>query len=193
MAQKRLTLEDLNSGGTNYAAMSPVKKHYKWVGNELVESDGKPEKAKYPKVTTRDHNLYVQFADGEEEVTKNFYSLAFKSSYDFDITRLNTRGDITVEVYIDGELYQEYLFDFKNGTSTLTAQYEVSAQKKADESKVSSDTSSRTSSTAASSAVVSSEKEVSFAPAASEQTVTSSDVQSEKTEMFPQVVSGEIE
>lgn len=132
-------------------------------------------------------------ADGEEEVTKNFYSLAFKSSYDFDITRLNTRGDITVEVYIDGELYQEYLFDFKNGTSTLTAQYEVSAQKKADESKVSSDTSSRTSSTAASSAVVSSEKEESFAPAASEQTVTSSDVQSEKTEMFPQVVSGEIE
>ena len=68
MAQKRLTLEDLNSGGTNYAAMSPVKKHYKWVGNELVESDGKPEKAKYPKVTSRDHNIYVQFADGEEEV-----------------------------------------------------------------------------------------------------------------------------
>ena len=68
MAQKRLTLEDLNSGGTNYATMSPVKKHYKWVGNELVESDGKPEKAKYPKVTSRDHNIYVQFADGEEEV-----------------------------------------------------------------------------------------------------------------------------
>ena len=68
MAQKRLTLEDLNSGGTNYAAMSPVKKHYKWVGNELVESDGKPEKAKFPKVTSRDHNIYVQFADGEEEV-----------------------------------------------------------------------------------------------------------------------------
>jgi dipeptidyl-peptidase-4 len=68
MAQKRLTLEDLNSGGTNYAAMSPVKKHYKWVGNKLVESDGKPEKAKFPKVTSRDHNIYVQFADGEEEV-----------------------------------------------------------------------------------------------------------------------------
>jgi dipeptidyl-peptidase-4 len=68
MAQKRLTLEDLNFGGVNYTAMSPVKKHYKWVGNELVESDGKPEKAKYPKVTTRDHNLYVQFAEGEEEV-----------------------------------------------------------------------------------------------------------------------------
>ena len=68
MAQKRLTLEDLNFGGVNYAAMSPVKKHYKWVGNELVESDGKPEKAKYPKVTSRDHNIYVQFAEGEDEV-----------------------------------------------------------------------------------------------------------------------------
>ena len=37
MAQKRLTLEELNFGGVNYASMSPVRKHYKWKGNELIE------------------------------------------------------------------------------------------------------------------------------------------------------------
>ena len=41
MAQKRLTLEDLNFGGVNYASMSPVRKHYKWKGNELIESEEK--------------------------------------------------------------------------------------------------------------------------------------------------------
>lgn len=86
------------------------------------------------------------FVDGEEELTKNFYSLAFRNSYDFDVTRLNTRGEATVEVYIDGELYQEYLFDFKQNTSMLVSQHEVSAQKKSTESKPSSDT--ETSSTA---------------------------------------------
>lgn len=40
MAQQRLfTLEDLNSGGTNYYAMSPERRYYAWWGNELLRKD----------------------------------------------------------------------------------------------------------------------------------------------------------
>ena len=67
MAQKRLTLEELNFGGVNYASMSPVRKHYKWKGNELIESEEK-DAEKYPQVVSRDHNIYVKLsADSEEK------------------------------------------------------------------------------------------------------------------------------
>ena len=67
MAQKRLTLEELNFGGVNYAPMSPVRKHYKWKGNELIESEEK-DAEKYPQVVSREHNIYVKLsADSEEK------------------------------------------------------------------------------------------------------------------------------
>ena len=130
------------------------------------------------------------YVDGEEELTKNFYSLAFRNSYDFDVTRLNTRGEVTVEVFIDGELYQEYLFDFRQNTSVLVAQNEVSAQKKADESKPSSDddTSSEETSSAHTSSVH--EDTSSEESAASKPEETTSDTSS--TDVYPQQVTSEL-
>ena len=71
MAQKRLTLEDLNFGGVNYASMSPVRKHYKWKGNELIESEEK-DAEKYPQVVSRDHNIYVKLSADAEEIQVTF-------------------------------------------------------------------------------------------------------------------------
>ena len=85
----------------------------------------------------------VVYADGEEESSKMFYSTVFKNTYDFDIVRYNTRGEVTVEVYVDGELFRSYIFDFKNSSITLMEEYEVSAQKRKD---TDSDTSSKTTS-----------------------------------------------
>lgn len=73
-------------------------------------------------------------ADGVIETEKTFYSLAFRKSYDFEITRLNTNGAIPVNIYIDGELYQEYSFDFSSDSTNLINTYDVAAQKKPDES-----------------------------------------------------------
>ncbi len=73
--------------------------------------------------------------DGVVEVEKTFYSLAFRDSYDFEVTRLNTKGSVPVNVYIDGELYQEYGFDFSSETTNLINSYEVSATKKDSSSK----------------------------------------------------------
>ncbi len=67
--------------------------------------------------------------DGAEEAKKTFYSLLFRKTYDFEVVRLNTTGVKTVEVYIDGELYQTYEFDFRNGYVTLIETYEISAAK----------------------------------------------------------------
>lgn len=72
--------------------------------------------------------------NGVTESEKTFYTLAFRSTYDFEITRLNTTGTVPVNVYIDGELFAEYEFNFNAGdgygTSTLINTYEVSATKK---------------------------------------------------------------
>lgn len=72
--------------------------------------------------------------DGETESEKTFYSLAFRKSYDFEVVRLNTAGSVPVNVYIDGELYQEYSFDFSSESTNLVAEYEVSATKNKGES-----------------------------------------------------------
>ena len=93
-------------------------------------------------------------ADGEEESSKTFYSTVFKNTYDFDVTRYNTRGEVTVEVFVDGELFRSYIFDFKNNNVTLMEEYEVSAQKKKDSD---TDTSSKTTSSKTTSSTVSSE------------------------------------
>lgn len=67
--------------------------------------------------------------DGEQDSEKTYYSLVFRSTYDIEISRLNTSGSLPVTVYVDGELYQEYEFDFTNEKVYLNATYEVSAQK----------------------------------------------------------------
>lgn len=83
---------------------------------------------------------------GVGDSEKTFYSLAFRNSYDFEVVRLNTEGTLPVNVYIDGELFVEYEFDFSSGTSTLVNTYEVSASKgssdddKGDSDKENSDT-----------------------------------------------------
>ena len=67
--QKKLfTLEDLNFGGTNYKAMQPETKRYRWNGDNLEEANGKKPEETYPLVVSRDHNIYVKMsADSEEE------------------------------------------------------------------------------------------------------------------------------
>lgn len=93
--------------------------------------------------------------DGVEEAKKTFYSLAFRKTYDFEVVRLNTTGVTNVEVYIDGELYQTYEFDFKNNYVTLIETYEVSAMKKADD-ETDSDTESKNNTSSASGTTTSS-------------------------------------
>lgn len=126
--------------------------------------------------------------DGEESAKKTFYSLAFRDSYDFEVTRLNTSGEANVEVYVDGELYQTYLFDFRNNSSALTATYEVSAQKSSDDDKKSDTDSEKTSG---------SETEEPVGPSfpddnssiASSQTESSESSESAPTVVYPQVNS----
>lgn len=59
-AQKQFTLEDLNFGGTNYRNMIPQSKRLWWDGNTLVTDESKTRPASYPKVFSREHNIYIQ-------------------------------------------------------------------------------------------------------------------------------------
>lgn len=70
---KQFTLEDLNFGGTNYKQMSPVSKRLWWDGNTLVDAADRKPAETYPKVYTKDYNIYVQTtADAEPvQVTKD--------------------------------------------------------------------------------------------------------------------------
>lgn len=88
--------------------------------------------------------------DGTTEYERKRYSLVFEDSESISVTRNINEGTKTVEIYIDDELYQSYLFDFENGTVTLSEQNEVSAQKRRSESSrdESSKVSSREESTA---------------------------------------------
>lgn len=81
------------------------------------------------------------YCDGVLETEKKRYSLIFDSTFTFTITRNINEGSKTIEVMIDDELYQTYIFDFGNGISEFVEQREVSAMKQEDEEK-DSDTSS---------------------------------------------------
>lgn len=72
---------------------------------------------------------------GAEDSEKTYYSLAFRNTYDFEVVRLNTDGITPVNIYIDGELFMEYEFDFSSETVTLLATYDVSAMKNNDSDK----------------------------------------------------------
>lgn len=61
-AQKQFTLEDLNFGGTNYRNMIPQSKRLWWDGNTLVTDESKTRPASYPKVFSREHNIYIQLS-----------------------------------------------------------------------------------------------------------------------------------
>lgn len=126
--------------------------------------------------------------DGEEEAKKTFYSLAFRSSYDFEVVRLNTRGETNVEVYIDGELYQTYLFDFRNSSTVLTATYEVSAQKSTGDDKESDTDSEKNPSSEASTVTSSSSSEESQGTVSS-QVTSSESSESSSAVVYPQMNS----
>ena len=65
---KLFTLEDLNPGGKNYKAMSPQTKDCWWDGNVLVDNDTRKQPESYPKVFSKDYNIYIQTsADAPEE------------------------------------------------------------------------------------------------------------------------------
>ena len=72
-AQKQFTLEDLNFGGTNYRQMSPKTLRLWWDGNILVTDEDKQHPVSYPKVFSRDNNIYVQMSAESEpiQVTKD--------------------------------------------------------------------------------------------------------------------------
>ncbi|MBQ9561206.1 MAG: DPP IV N-terminal domain-containing protein [Prevotella sp.] len=65
--RRQFTLEDLNFGGKNYEAMSPQTLKLWWDGNTLVKADEKPAPTKYPKVFTKEHNIYIQVSEEAEE------------------------------------------------------------------------------------------------------------------------------
>ena len=69
--RRLLTLEDLNPGGENYKAMSPQLKDYWWDGNTLVDADERKKPEAFPKVYSREHNIYIQADENapEEQVT----------------------------------------------------------------------------------------------------------------------------
>ena len=66
-ALKQFTLEDLNFGGTNYETMSPKTLKLWWDGNTLVKADDKPVPTKYPKVYSKDHNIFIKTSEEAED------------------------------------------------------------------------------------------------------------------------------
>lgn len=72
MAQKTFTLEDLNFGGKNYANMSPKRLTLWWKDNELVDASKEKKPAQYPKVVSRDHNIFSKASQDAKEVQITF-------------------------------------------------------------------------------------------------------------------------
>ena len=66
-ALKQFTLEDLNFGGTNYETMSPKTLKLWWDRNTLVKADDKPVPTKYPKVYSKDHNIFIKTSEEAED------------------------------------------------------------------------------------------------------------------------------
>ena len=65
---KQFTLEDLNSGGKNYKAMYPQTPKLWWNGDTLVNEDETPKPTVYPKVFSKDYNIFLQeTAEAEEQ------------------------------------------------------------------------------------------------------------------------------
>ncbi len=133
------------------------------------------------------------YCDGELETEKKRYSLVFDDTFTFTITRNINEGVKTVEVMIDGEVYQTYSFDFGNGTSELIEQKEVSAMKRSSSEKEDSEGSKKTESeeTVTSSEVVSKEESTPSVSEPSEKE-KESEVSSENVSsaaVFPEPVS----
>ena len=64
---KLFTLEDLNPGGENYKAMSPQTKDCWWDGNVLVDANERKQPEAYPKVYSKNHNIYIKVDEDAEE------------------------------------------------------------------------------------------------------------------------------
>lgn len=67
-AQKLFTLEDLNFGGTNYRQMLPQSKRLWWDGNSLVNQEERQRPSVFPKVFTREHNIYCVMSEGADTI-----------------------------------------------------------------------------------------------------------------------------
>ncbi len=129
------------------------------------------------------------YCDGVLEAEKKRYSLVFDDTFTFTITRNINEGSKTVEVMIDDELYQTYVFDFGNGISEFIEQREVSAMNRSDDGD-DSDTSGRnTSSESTSSSETSSREESHVNSTVSEKDTDVNSENESSVVIFPEPIS----
>lgn len=126
--------DEYETGCVMSQGIEPGTKVVKGTSVSVMISSGKPVPVTLS-VTVSLDGLSTPFSvkavcDGVTEYERKRYSLVFEDSEEITITRGINEGTKTVEIYIDDELYQTYLFNFESGDVEFDEQFEVSASKR---------------------------------------------------------------